>query len=98
MGADASWMRRRLTPMTAANESAGFHTTRWTRVCLAKVPSDDGRRALAELCAAYYEPVVAFFRCELREVDAARDLSHAFFEQLLGGGRIHSADPARGRF
>lgn len=78
--------------------SAGFHTTRWTRVCLAKVPSDDGRRALAELCEAYYEPVIAFLRCELRDAETAREMSHAFFEQVLGGGRIHAADRARGRF
>ncbi len=83
---------------TVPSESAGFHTTRWTRVCLAKVASDDGRMALSELCEAYYEPVVAFLRCELREADAAREMSHAFFEQILRGGRIHTADPARGRF
>jgi RNA polymerase sigma-70 factor (ECF subfamily) len=81
-----------------APEPSAFHTTRWTRVCLAKVASDDGRRALAELCEAYYEPVVAYLCCELRDAEAARELSHAFFEQLLGGGRIHTADPARGRF
>lgn len=80
------------------NGSGGFHTTRWTRVCMAKVPSEDGRRALSELCEAYYEPVVAFMRCEVREAGLARELSHAFFEQVLGGGRIHTADPARGRF
>jgi RNA polymerase sigma-70 factor (ECF subfamily) len=80
------------------DESSAFHTTRWTRVCLAKVASDDGRRALSELCEAYYEPVVAYFRCELRDTEAARELSHAFFEQMLGGGRIHTADPTRGRF
>jgi len=83
---------------TVPPESAGFHTTRWTRVCLAKVASADGRMALSELCEAYYEPVVAFLRCELREADAAREMSHAFFEQMLRGGRIHTADPARGRF
>jgi DNA-directed RNA polymerase specialized sigma24 family protein len=79
-------------------ESSAFHTTRWTRVCLAKVASDDGRRALAELCEAYYEPVVAFLRCELRDAEMAREMSHAFFEQMLGGGRIQTADPARGCF
>jgi RNA polymerase sigma-70 factor (ECF subfamily) len=79
-------------------DNFAFHTTRWTRVCLAKVSSDDGRRALAELCEAYYEPVVAFLRCELRDANAAREMSHAFFEQLLSGGRIRTADPARGRF
>ena len=87
-----------LDAITHVHEPSAFHTTRWTRVCLAKVASDDGRRALTELCEAYYEPVVAYLRCELRDAEAARELSHSFFEQLLAGGRIHTADPARGRF
>ena len=45
--------------MTGSHGSQPFLTTRWTRVCLAKEASEDGRRALAELCEAYYEPVVA---------------------------------------
>jgi DNA-directed RNA polymerase specialized sigma24 family protein len=75
-----------------------FHTTRWTRVCLAKADSDDGRRALADLCDAYYEPVVAYLRRALRDSDAARDMSHAFFAAMLQGGTIQTADPERGRF
>jgi len=75
-----------------------FLTTRWTRVGLAKADSDEGRRALAELCAAYYEPVVAFLRCELRDADAARELSHAFFAEVLAGATIRAAEPGRGRF
>ncbi|MCE9518629.1 MAG: sigma-70 family RNA polymerase sigma factor [Verrucomicrobia bacterium] len=78
--------------------AAPFHTTRWTRVCLAKADSDDGRRALADLCDAYYEPVVAYLRSVLRDSDAARDMSHAFFAEVLEGGAIHTADPERGRF
>jgi RNA polymerase sigma-70 factor (ECF subfamily) len=79
-------------------EDNGFHTTRWTRVCRAKISSEDGRRALSELCEAYYEPVVTFLRCSLRDADRARDLSHSFFVQILDGRRIDSADPERGRF
>lgn len=79
-------------------QRSSFHTTRWTRVCLAKADSDDGRRALADLCDAYYEPVVAYLRHVLRDADAARDMSHAFFEEMLAGGTIHTADPERGRF
>ena len=75
-----------------------FHTTRWTRVCLAKADSEDGRTALADLCDAYYEPVVTFLRCELRDADAARELSHAFFAEMLVGGTIDTADRERGRF
>lgn len=75
-----------------------FLTTRWTRVCLAKADSEDGRKALADLCDAYYEPVVAYLGSVLRDGDAARDLSHAFFAEMLAGGTIHTADPERGRF
>jgi RNA polymerase sigma-70 factor (ECF subfamily) len=60
--------------------------------------SEVGRSALADLCAAYYEPVVAFLRCELRDAGAARESSHAFFAELLAGGTIGGADRARGRF
>ena len=67
-------------------------------MCLAKANSDDGRKALAELCAAYYEPVGAFLRCELRDADAARELSHAFFAQMLAGATIDGAERERGRF
>jgi RNA polymerase sigma-70 factor (ECF subfamily) len=84
--------------MSGSHDTQPFLTTRWTRVCLAKETSEDGRRALAELCEAYYEPVVAYLRCELRDAAAARDLSHAFFAEILGGGRIRGADPTRGRF
>lgn len=77
---------------------ATFHTTRWTRVGAAKATSSDGRQALRELCEAYYEPVAAFLRCELRDPDAARDLTHDFFARMLEGGTIDGADPGRGRF
>lgn len=85
-----------MTP--AAPHAAPFLTTRWTRVCLAKADSDDGRRALAELCDAYYEPVVAYLKSVLRDSDAARDMSHAFFAEVLAGGKIGGAEPERGRF
>jgi RNA polymerase sigma-70 factor (ECF subfamily) len=83
---------------TPSLSPAAFLTTRWTRVCAARSDSAEGRRALADLCDAYYEPVVTFLRYELRDADAARELSHAFFAKLLAGGAIDNADPARGRF
>ena len=82
--------------MTDTNHSES--TTRWTRVSLARSDSDDGRKALAELCEAYYEPVVTFLRCELRDADLARELGHAFFARMLEGGSIEGGDPDRGRF
>ena len=77
---------------------ASFHTTRWTQVRSAKANSEDGRRALADLCDAYYEPVLAFLRYELRDADAARDLAHDFFARLLAGGSIAHAELEHGRF
>jgi DNA-directed RNA polymerase specialized sigma24 family protein len=75
-----------------------FRTTRWTQVNRAKADSPEGCRALAELCNAYYEPVAAFLRCELRDADAARELAHDFFANMLAGGAIARAEPERGRF
>ena len=88
------------TPRPPGPGSPGedFRTTRWTQIRRAKADSPEGRRALAELCNIYYEPVVAFLRCELRDVDAARELAHDFFAQVLAGGAIAGAEQERGRF
>ena len=88
------------TPSSPSRKATGedFRTTRWTQVSRAKADSPEGRRALAELCHAYYEPVVAFLRCELRDADAARELTHEFFTEVLGGGAIAHAEQERGRF
>jgi RNA polymerase sigma-70 factor (ECF subfamily) len=80
------------------NRAASFHTTRWTCVCLAKTDSEDGRKALTDLCDAYYEPVVTYLRSLLRDPESARDMSHAFFMRMLAGGTLQTADPQRGRF
>jgi RNA polymerase sigma-70 factor (ECF subfamily) len=84
------------TPQQAPSEE--FRTTRWTQVSRAKADSPEGRRALAELCNAYYEPVATFLRCQLREEDAARELTHTFFANILAGGAITHAKQERGRF
>jgi RNA polymerase sigma-70 factor (ECF subfamily) len=91
------------TPLTPGRPEPGspegeFRTTRWTQVSRAKADSPEGHRALADLCGAYYEPVAAFLRCELRDADAARELAHDFFAHLLAGGAITGAEQERGRF
>jgi DNA-directed RNA polymerase specialized sigma24 family protein len=85
------------TPSTPSN-TAGFRPTRWTRVLAARGQSPEGREALSELCAAYYAPVIAFLRREGRDEDAAREMAHEFFTQLLSGSPLDGADPRRGRF
>jgi RNA polymerase sigma-70 factor (ECF subfamily) len=87
--------------MDAATLPAGksrFYTTQWTRVCTAREDSEEGRMALADLCDAYYEPVLTFLRHELGREDAARETAHEFFAATLRGGTMRSADQERGRF
>ena len=75
-----------------------FHTTRWTLVRHATGHSAEGQQALSELCAAYYEPVVAFLRRSGRDADAAREMAHEFFAHLLEKPNLDGAEPERGRF
>jgi RNA polymerase sigma-70 factor (ECF subfamily) len=92
--------RTQSTPCPAPERAPdeGFRTTRWTQVNRAKADSPEGRRALADLCNAYYEPVAAFLRCELRDAEAAREMTHDFFAHILAGGAIAHAERERGRF
>lgn len=83
------------TPAGPARPAA-FLTTRWTRVLAAQGPSTAAREALAELCAAYYEPVVRFL--ERSGTAEPRDLAHAFFASLLEGDPLAHARPGHGRF
>lgn len=75
-----------------------FATTHWTRVLAARGESAAARSALSELCAAYYEPVVAFLRARFGNEDRARELAHDFFARLLERNSLAGADPGRGRF
>jgi RNA polymerase sigma-70 factor (ECF subfamily) len=78
--------------------SDAFHTTRWTLVRHATGQSAEGQRALSELCAACYEPVVAFLRRSGRDANAAREVAHEFFAHVLEKPNLGGAEPGRGRF
>jgi RNA polymerase sigma-70 factor (ECF subfamily) len=78
--------------------SSAFVTTQWTRILQARGQSDEARAALAELCEAYYNPVLAFIRVQVRYDDRARDLTQEFFARLLKKDGFAKLDPARGRF
>ncbi len=75
-----------------------FQTTRWTLVRHATGRSAEGRQALSELCAACYEPVVAFLRRSGRDEDAAREAAHEFFAALIERPALGGAEPGRGKF
>ena len=71
--------------------------TRWTLVLRANASSPEGRVALSDLCAAYYQPVFVFLRRTGFDADTARDHAHSFFAHLLQRG-FAGPDPERGRF
>jgi DNA-directed RNA polymerase specialized sigma24 family protein len=77
--------------------TATFHPTRWTLVLRARGEGEVAKAALSDLCEAYYGPVVAFLRRDGRSEDAARELTHAFFEAVLESG-VGTPEPGRGRF
>lgn len=85
-----------MTPSSRTGE--GFALTRWTLVERTRGVSPEARQALSELCAAYYEPVVAFLRREGRDPDASRELAHEFFAAVLKKPALGGAEPGRGRF
>jgi DNA-directed RNA polymerase specialized sigma24 family protein len=81
-----------------SDSPSDFAATRWTLVLRAKEDSAEGRAALSDLCAAYYQPVFKFLACEGRAEDAARELAHEFFARVLAGCALAGADRTRGRF
>ena len=78
-----------------------FATTHWSLVVAAKpdeASETRARKALAELCRAYWYPLYAFVRYRGYSPDDARDLTQSFFTRIIETGGFGSADPARGRF
>jgi RNA polymerase sigma factor (sigma-70 family) len=76
-----------------------FATTNWSLVLAAGGREDSGsRKALAELCEAYWYPVYAYVRRRVPDVHEAQDLTQEFFARLLEEHSIEPADPSRGRF
>ena len=56
------------------------------------------RKALEELCKAYWYPLYAFVRNRGYSSNDAQDLTQSFFAQIIETGGFASADPERGRF
>jgi RNA polymerase sigma-70 factor (ECF subfamily) len=74
---------------------AAFPDTRWSLVLAAK--GEQARRALDELCAAYWFPLYAFARRCGHLPPAAEDLTQGFFARLLSRELFAKADRDRGR-
>ncbi len=76
-----------------------FATTSWKTVMAAReAPSTESREALEALCRTYWYPLYAFVRSQGHDADEGRDLTQAYFAELLEKGYLGDYDPARGRF
>ena len=76
-----------------------FATTSWTQVLAARgSASSESRQALEALCRDYWYPLYAFVRRQGFDAEESRDLTQAYFAQLLEKGYLEDFDPAMGRF
>lgn len=76
-----------------------FVTTSWTQVLAAReAPSSESRQALEGLCKAYWYPLYAFVRRQGNGPEESRDLTQAYFAQLLEKDYLEDFDPSLGRF
>ena len=74
-------------------------TTQWSRVLAARDGSGpEARRALEELCRAYWQPLYAYIRRRGAGADEARDLTQGYFTHLFEKHALDNVDPAKGRF
>jgi RNA polymerase sigma-70 factor (ECF subfamily) len=90
-------MRRMSDVTSIGGAGAAFPPTRWSRLVQARDASS--LDALNELCRLYWKPAYAFVRA-LRPCtnEEAKDLTQAFFVELLEGGLLERYAPRRGSF
>ncbi len=76
-----------------------FATTSWSQVLAVRDGSpNEAQQALAALCEAYWYPLYVFVRRQGIDPEDARDLTQAYFAQLLEKDYLHDVDPSEGRF
>ena len=85
----------------ALQGAAQFRTTRWSVVYRAgarECSEEDGRRALEELCRAYWRPLHTYVRRQGYSEDDAQDLTQEFFARLLQDSSLSFVHESKGRF
>ncbi|WP_406696796.1 sigma-70 family RNA polymerase sigma factor [Singulisphaera sp. Ch08] len=85
---------------TSLNPHAGsFPLTTWGLVANAKDPDSPlARRALAELCEAYWYPLYAYMRRSGETPERAEDLIQGFFAHILARDFFKDVEPSKGKF
>ncbi|MEO8270585.1 MAG: hypothetical protein ABI557_12755, partial [Aureliella sp.] len=79
--------------------SSQFASTQWSMVRAAgNTLHDEAQVALSQLCEAYWFPLYAYARRRTGNVDDAREMTQAFFGELLEKNIVRRASEERGRF
>jgi hypothetical protein len=89
------------TPGSYWPAAGPFRTTHWSVVLRAGAQPDsagEGRRALEELCRAYWPPLYAYVRRQGYSPEDAQDLTQEFFSRLLVDQSLGSVHESKGRF
>lgn len=76
---------------------AAFKPTRWSLVIQSRGQGDQAKRALEELCAAYWFPLYAWSRRCGASPDDAEDHVQGFFVQVLQKQLFAAANPELGK-
>jgi len=80
-------------------EPESLPTTHWSLVLAAgRRSSPQAQQALETLCRLYWQPLYAYFRRRLADLDEAQDVTQAFFAELLEKEYLRTVTPTRGRF
>lgn len=83
---------------TPQGTGAAFPATRWSLIAgLAEGTEASRRRALEELCQAYWFPLYAFARHQGHPPHHAEDLTQGFFAHLLSHDRLDYLQETEGR-
>ncbi len=87
-------------PSTGATQHKGhFVTTHWSMVLRAgEELTQEGNRALEELCGAYWFPLYVYARRRGAGKEDAEDLTQSFFFKVLQGRWLAKIKPTGGRF
>ena len=79
--------------------SARVATTQWSEVLAARDGSEtEAREALETLCQTYWQPLYAYIRHQGYGPEESRDLTQAYFAELLEKDFLADVDPSKGRF
>src|SRR5262249_11661523 len=80
------------------NGAVAFTTTHWTMVLEAQGESPAAQQALENLCRTYWRPIYSFAQRQGMGPEESKDLTQAFFADLLEHKSLTSVRREKGRF